>query len=124
MSQYDVKPGSNYGPPLAVPPFEIQVEPESRLEGLLAQLEEAKAEADESAKRFKAIKDDIKSEVSGMAPGRERILLKCSYLSRPWVMRSQESWQIDSKMLKAVEPLTWVKYAKKVQAWYLEVAKS
>jgi hypothetical protein len=122
MSQYDGKP-NGYGPPAEVPPFDIEVEPESKLEGLVAMLENAQSEAKAAEERFKGLKDQIKSEVSALAPGRERIVIHSKYLAKPWVMRSQESWNLDSKMLKAKEPLTWVKYATKRVTWFLEASK-
>lgn len=124
MSQYTVKPDDKHGPPVEVPAFVIEVQAESALEGLLAMLEPAQAEAAEAKQRFDSLKDQIKSEVSGQAPGRERIIIRSRFLSRDWVMRSQESWLIDSKMLKAKEPLKWVEYAYKRVAWYLEATKA
>lgn len=122
MSQFDGKP-SQYGPPVEVPPFEIHVEPNSQLEAWISLLESAQAEAKEANDRFNGLKDQIKSAVSEMAPGRERIIIKSPYLSKPWVMRSQQSWNLDSKMLKAKEPLIWVKYAAKRITWFLEATK-
>lgn len=123
MSQYEVQPGAKAGPPATVPPFEIIAEPESKLEGLLADLEQAVAVSKEAQAIERRIKDDIKTEVSGRAPGRERIIIKSKYLSTPWTMQWRERWTIDSKMLKAVEPLIWVKFAKKQTACFLEVQR-
>jgi len=123
VTQYAVQPGAKTGPPAEVPPFELEVEPESRLEGLLADLEQAVAVTKEAQSIEKRIKDDIKTEVTGRAPGRERIIIKSKFLTVPWVLRWQDSWIIDSKMLKAVEPLLWVKYAKKKTTCYLEASR-
>lgn len=130
MSQYEAQPAAKTGPPVTVPPFELDVDtlavnsPQGlKLETMLAMLENAKADADEAAGRFRDLKSDIKAEVTGLVPGRERIILKSRFLSAPWIVRSQESWVIDSKMLKAVDPFTWAKFAKKTQAWYLEAIK-
>lgn len=130
MSQYDVPPDAKIGPPATVPPFELDVDtlainnpPVRKLEAMLALLDDAKADADESAARFRDLKSDIKAEVTGLVPGRERIVINSRFLRAPWIVRSQESWVIDSKMLKAMDPFTWAKFAKKTQAWYLEAVK-
>lgn len=110
-------------PDLQIPDFELEVVAESRLEGLLALLESAQAEDREAHKRYEDLKDNIKVEVQALAPGRPRVIIKSRFLSQPWIMRNQASWRFDSKMLKAVDPRTWVQYATQTHAWYLEAVR-
>lgn len=93
-----------------------------RLEQLHAAYTDAKANADQATKTLKAITDAIKVELTQAAPERRRIELVG--LDGPALQLTYtESWRVDAKMLKAEEPETYVRYAKKSGSWTLALAK-
>lgn len=72
----------------------------TRLEQLHAQFEEAKAAKDEAEKRFKAVTDGIKAELSTAEPGQGKVELR-SPVGPPLRMTYVEAMRFDSKRLKA-----------------------
>lgn len=97
----------------------IRPVPNSRLEQLLAQYEQAKAAADEAGKTLKAITDGIKLELTNAAPGATSIDVTGELLTRPLRLHAKESWRVDAKKLKAEDPATYVRYATKSVVWEL-----
>jgi hypothetical protein len=93
---------------------------DSRLEQLAAQYDMAKAEAEKAANDLKAITDAIKFELMNEAPeGETSIELQSPDLAHPLRLTAVESWRVDAKKLKAEDPLTYVRYAKKSTSWTL-----
>lgn len=93
--------------------------PDTRLEQLAAQYDQAKAEADKAAGALKAITDAIKVELTLSAPGQNSIDLASDLLAQPLRLMAIESWRVDAKKLKAEDPETYVRYAKKSTSWSL-----
>lgn len=99
--------------------FPVHAVEGSRLEQLHAAYADAKAHADEAAKRLKLITDAIKNELNTAAPDSHRVELRGS--SGPVLRMSfVESWRLDSTRLKSEHPETWVRYAKKSGSWTLK----
>lgn len=99
----------------------VQPDAGSRLEQLHAAYESAKAEADGAAERLKAITDGIKLELAKAAPEQPFVELVGPagvVLQLTW----SESWRVDSRKLKAEDPETYVRYAKKSGSWSLRRA--
>jgi hypothetical protein len=88
----------------------------SRLEELQARYDDAEAQAKEAAERFEAVKNGIKTELAAMAPGALVIALAGRV---PLTLSWKTSWRLDSKTLKADDPLTYVRYAKQSGYWEL-----
>lgn len=99
--------------------IQIPADRSERLAQLHAQYADAKAEADAAAKRLKDITDALKAEMTQAAPGAPRLELVGGHgpaLRLTYV----ESWRIDSTKLKAENPETYVRYAKKSGSWTLK----
>ncbi|HSV38713.1 MAG TPA: hypothetical protein VLI04_08135 [Nocardioidaceae bacterium] len=90
----------------------------TRLEQLHASYADLKAQADEAAKRLKAVTDGIKAELAAAEPGQERVELR-SPVGPPLRMSYVESWRFDSKRLKTERPDLYVVYAVKGGSWQL-----
>jgi hypothetical protein len=93
-----------------------------RLAQLHAQYELLKVEADEAAARLKACTDAIKLELTQQSPGHTKYRLPAGpgpELTLTYV----ESWRVDARKLKAEDPLTYVRYAKKSGSWTLKAAQ-
>lgn len=101
----------------------VKPAPDSRLEQLVAQFDEAKKLAEKHAARLNELKDAIKSELANAAPGAEKVLLHSDYLDKPLQMSYRTEWRLDSKRLKAEAPRTWVEYAKQGGSWRLEQSR-
>lgn len=99
-------------------PVVVTPAPESRLEQLHAAYAEAKAQADEAAKRLKGITDAIKAELTAQHPGAPRLTLQ-SNAGPALGLTYSESWRVDAKRLKAENPLVYVTYAVKSGSWRL-----
>lgn len=94
--------------------------PDSRLAQLCSQYDLAKAEADKAAETLKAITDGIKHElVALLPPGADRVDLDTPLLARPMRFQSVQTWRVDTKRLKAEDPLAYVKYAVQGTSWKL-----
>lgn len=107
------------------PPVKVVPEPESRLETLLAQWDDVKAQADEWAARLEALKAGIKTELSATgAPveGPKAFELTSPYLAAPLRLAWAPRWEFDVKALKAADPVTYVTYARKGGRWELRKA--
>lgn len=93
----------------------------TRLEQLQAAYVDAKAEADAATAHLKTITDGLKVELSQAAPeGVARIELAAG--AGPALRLSySESWRVDARKLKAEDPLTYARYAKKSGSWSLRV---
>lgn len=97
----------------------VTAEPGSRLEQLHEAYAGAKAAADETAKQLKAITDAIKLELTQAAPeGTAKVQLTGS--APPLRLQWVESWRVDARRLKAEDPETYVRYAKKSGTWQLK----
>lgn len=100
-------------------PVQVPVAPASRLDDLLASYAELKPKADELAERLKGVTDAIKSELTAAQPGAQRIDVAHPALAHGLRLTYVERWTLDSKALKADDPETYVRYARKGGAWQL-----
>lgn len=100
------------------------VQPGSRLDDLLATYAQLKPQADETAARLKSVTDAIKVEMMALAPEARRIDVDHAALALPLRLSYVESWTLDTKRLKAEDPATYVKYARKGGKWELRGQKA
>lgn len=98
---------------------QASVQPGSRLDDLLATYAQLKPEADETAARLKSVADAIKVELTASAPQALRIDVAHAALTQPLRLLYVESWTLDAKRLKAEDPATYVRYARKGGSWQL-----
>lgn len=100
-------------------PYAVTAEPGTRLEQLQAAYADAKAASDEAASRLKLVTDGIKAALVEAAPeGAAKIALAGG--SGPAMQLTYaESWRVDATKLKAEDPVTYVRYAKKSGSWTL-----
>lgn len=99
-------------------PLIVQPDADTRLAQLHAAYSDAKAAADAAEKQLKAITDAIKLELTQAAPeGTTKVDLVGNGV--PLRLSWTESWRLDSRKLKAEDPETYVRYAKKSGAWRL-----
>lgn len=96
-----------------------RVEPGSRLEDLLATYAHLKPQADEAASRLKAVTDAIKVELTTAVPDAPRIDVAHEALPQALRLSYVESWTLDSKRMKAEDPATYVRFARKGGSWQL-----
>jgi hypothetical protein len=101
-------------------PVRINAAPDSRLAQLAAAYAEAKAQANEAADRLDGITDALKAEMTTAAPDSGTIELDGPV---PLRLSARESWRLDTAKLKAADPETYVRYAKKSVSWVLTAAK-
>lgn len=103
-----------------IQPDSVVVTPDAgtRLSDLHAAWFAAKAAADEASAQLKVVTDAIKAELTQMVPEVASLEL-ASEGQRPLLLKYTERWTIDSKKLKADDPETYVKYAKKSGSWSL-----
>lgn len=113
-------------PTIPQPPAVVKSRRGSRLAALLDAYPAAKAAADGAAAQLKAITDGIKLEASQQAPEQPKVTICPPGGSEAPTLELdyRESWRIDSRKLKAEDPDTYVRYAKKSGAWYLNVARA
>lgn len=104
------------------PPLTIVPGVGSRLSQLHAAYTDAKAAADEAASRLKGITDSIKAELTAQAPNKTRLVLK-SGNGPALALTYAESWRVDTKRLKAENPLVYVTYAVKGGSWSLRAVR-
>jgi hypothetical protein len=97
----------------------ITPQPGSRLEDLLATYVHLKPEADELTMRLKTVTDAIKAEITAAMPGEQSIDVRHPTLAMPLRLSYVERWNLDTKQLKAHEPETYVRYARKSGRWEL-----
>lgn len=93
---------------------------DSRLAQLLELYGPAKEAADAAAEQLKTITDAIKAELRDAAPDATAIELGGPV---PLRLTAVSSWRLDTKALKAAEPLVYVRYAKQSTAWRLEAVR-
>lgn len=98
--------------------YTVVAQGNTRLSQLHAAYADAKATADDAAKKLKAVTDAIKLELTQAAPDETRIELAGDAGPRLRLAYS-EAWTLDSKTLKATDPETYVRYAKKSGRWTL-----
>jgi hypothetical protein len=96
-----------------------QVAPGSRLEDLLATYAHLKPQADEVASRLKAVTDAIKVELTNAVPGALKVDVAHEALTQPLRLSWIEKWDLDSKRMKAEDPATYVRWARKGGSWQL-----
>ncbi|MFT4081152.1 MAG: hypothetical protein QM638_01070 [Nocardioides sp.] len=111
--------------------FVIDSASDERLAQLHAQYAELKAQADEAAKRYKACTDAIKLELQQRAgPGHDagaaqpRRIALTGVAGPSLSLAYVERWTIDSRKLKAEDPVTYVRYARKGGAWTLKAVSA
>lgn len=98
--------------------YTVVAQPDTKLAILQAAYVDAKAKAEAAAADLKAITDGIKYELGQAAPEQTRIELTGP--AGPTLrLAYSERWTLDSKRMKAEDPLTYVRYAKKGGAWSL-----
>lgn len=98
--------------------YTVVADGDTRLAQLHASYADAKARADEAGKQLKAITDAIKVELNTAAPEETRVELR-GEAGPPLALRYTERWTLDSKGLKAADPETYVRYARKSGSWSL-----
>lgn len=101
-------------------PARISAPPDSRLAQLTAAYTEAKAQAEAAESHLKSITDAIKAEMTAAAPDASTIELDGPV---PLRLSARESWRLDTAKLKAADPETYVRYARKSTSWVLTAAK-
>lgn len=94
-----------------------------RLAQLHASYAEAKAAADGAAERLADVKDAIKAELMALAPEGSTKIALTGPDGPTLTLVHAESWRVDSRKLKAEDPETYVRYAKKSESWTLAAAK-
>jgi hypothetical protein len=103
---------------------------DSRLRDLAARYEIYDAEVEDATSRFEELKTAIKTELWARAPGVKSAgaLLKDQQIVRInlWVpgtlafqLEARSRWSLDSKKMKAEDPATYAKWAKRGIVWYL-----
>lgn len=90
-----------------------------KLAQLHAMYAPAKAKADAAAEELKTVTTAIKAELAAIAPGQPKVDLVGEGCP-PLGLRHVESWRIDSRRLKAVDPETYARYAKRSETWALK----
>lgn len=122
-AHYYVKASTMTDQQTAEPPLHVvQAAQSARLAQLHAAYADAKAANDAAAEQLKAITDAIKLELTQAAPeGYTRIGLDGPD-GPPLRLTYAESWRVDSRKLKAEDPETYVRYAKKSGSWTLKAA--
>lgn len=98
---------------------QVAGEPGTRLEQLHAAYASAKSEAAAAAEALKTVTDAIKLELTQAVPDAPSIDLVGEGLP-PLRLTYVESWRVDSRKLKAEDPETYVRYAKKSGSWTLK----
>ena len=100
-------------------PYVVTPNPGTRLEQLQAAYADAKAAADEAAERLKLITDGIKAALVEAAPEGQMKIGLSGVFGPALQLTYSESWRVDSTKLKAEDPVTYVRYAKKSGSWSL-----
>lgn len=102
--------------------YTVVAQADTKLAQLQAAYPDAKAAADAAAATLKAITDGIKFELSQAAPDQTRIELTGT--AGPTLrLAYSERWTLDSKRMKAEDPETYVRFARKGGAWSLTKVK-
>lgn len=99
-------------------PVQVAAPADSRLAQLQSQYAEAKSAADAAAEHLKGITDAIKHELTRAAPEHTKIDLPAGH-GPALRLTYSERWSLDTRRMKAEDPLTYVRYAKKGGAWTL-----
>lgn len=103
--------------------FPVPATATERLAALHAEYADAKAAADGAAERLTAIKDGIKAEMAAAAPEGQTKIVLTGFDGPTLQLTYAESWRVDSRKLKAEDPETYVRYAKKSGSWTLAPVK-
>lgn len=99
------------------PAIPVTVESGSRLGDLLAMYAQLKPQADELATRLKGVTDAIKAELTTAVPG--AVTIDVDHEALRLRLNCVERWTLDAKQLKAEDPETYVRYARKDSRWEL-----
>lgn len=100
----------------------VTPEPDTRLAQLHALYAEAKVDFEAAKAALELVKDGIKYELNQATPNAKRVTL--SGQTGPMLsLVYSEPWQFDTKKFKADDPLTYVRYAKRVPRWTLKEAE-
>lgn len=104
---------------------EVTPEPDSKLEQLAAEHDDAKAALEKATERYKLVKDALKSELVRAAPGKTEIRLNSDYLARPLKLVAKKgAMRLDSDRLKAERPDIHEQYLKQGRpSWTLSVVE-
>jgi hypothetical protein len=106
-----------------LPAVLVGVEPGSRLDDLLAAYAVVKPQADELADRLKALTDGIKAELAAAAPSETKVDVAHPALPQALRLSYTERWDLDTRRMKAEEPETYVRFARKSGRWELRGVK-
>lgn len=105
-------------PPVVIP------EPDSKLEQLTAEWWALKPYVEELQERLTGLSKAIKQETAAAAPpGSTEVVLRSPYLPTPYRLHQVETWRLDTAKLKAADPATYARYAKKSASWRLDAVK-
>jgi len=115
-------PGASAGPA----PVQHKPSARSKLAQLHNRYETAKTKAKAAADELKVITDGIKAELAELDPEAQRFELLPAGKSqaKPLALSYVENWTLDTKRLKAEDPVTWVRYAKRGGSWRLAEIKA
>ena len=91
-----------------------------RLDGLLAEFGRLKPQIDDLTEQLKTVTDAIKLEVTSAMPGSTSILLSSPHLRSLLDVNYRAAWRLDTKRLKAEQPLIYATYAKRSGSWRLD----
>jgi hypothetical protein len=89
---------------------------------LRAAYDEAEREYKAAEEKLKAVKDKLRTQLSEATNGALRSALHVPGY-QPITLTYGEAWTVDSKKLKAEQPLVYVQYAKLGSRWTLAVSK-
>lgn len=105
------------------PPKKVTVEvvPGSRLESLLSQRDEAKAQQDAADERMTMIKDGITAELTSQYPGTGAFDIPAGPGREPLILRHTAPRYFDSKWFKTDRPDLYEKYRRPSPRWTLGV---
>jgi hypothetical protein len=109
--------------PADAPPV-VAAEPGSRLEALLAEYERLKPLTDAAVAQLKTVTDGIKVEVTAAAPDAATVDITSPALGTPLRLQARTSWRLDTKRMKAENPLLYVAYAVQSTAWELRAVSA
>jgi len=95
----------------------------SRLDALLARYADLKPQVEDLKEQLETLTTAIKAEAVTAVPDTPAITLSTPHLAHLLEVTYRESWRLDSKRLKADDPTTWVRYAKRSGSWRLDPVK-
>jgi len=110
--------------PIPVPTPVVTPTPDSRLDQVTAEWARLKPQLEELTKRVDELSKAIKTETMAAAPeGSSEVILRHPSLDTPYRVHPVETWRLDSKSMKAADPVAYVRWSKKSTSWRLDPVK-